>query len=134
MLKELPATIFLEKIQQSYTQFEAIQYTGKHIAKCSFLVSSCTTILHSVVTFPYPEFLKISLLLDIFVFPRSNKLLRIIELKVLVNVRPNYPVLSPFAQHFILLVIYFGGRRLSYWFHPFGPIVFTELLIEWNWV
>lgn len=64
------------------------------------------------MTFQYTKFLKISLLLDMFVFPMSNKLLRSIDLHMLMNVKLNYPVLSALAQHLTLLVIYFGRRTL----------------------
>lgn len=66
--QEIASDCFLRRSKWSYILFEAVQFTGKHITKCSFLVSSSTTVLHSVVTLPYPEFLHdVSLLLDIFV-------------------------------------------------------------------
>lgn len=88
------------------------EYTGKHVTKYFFFVSSLITFLYFPMTFALPKFLKISsCLIYLSVFP-----LRFIELKTLMNVRLNYLVLSIFTQHFTSLVIYFGRRVYGVFF------------------
>lgn len=105
------------------------EYTGKHVTKYFFFVSSLITFLYFPMTFALPKFLKISsCLIYLSVFPMSNKLLRFIELKTLMNVRLNYLALSIFTQHFTSLVIYFGRRVCGVFLHISCLVAFIDLL------